>query len=198
MRALKIFTVVAAVAVASPILAADTYTIDVAHSEIGFAVKHMVISTVTGKFTDLEGTIIYDAENPTNSSVAVTIKASSIDTNNDTRDKHLRSEDFFAVDTYPDITFKSTRITSSDSGLVAHGPLTMHGVTKEIALPFSITGVIKDPWGNTRLGVDIEPIELDRTAFGISWSKTLDGGGLVVSNTVTVKLGIEAVKQKEE
>jgi polyisoprenoid-binding protein YceI len=192
------FVGLALAALASPAAAAEVFTFDTSHTTVGFAVKHMVISTVKGRFDDFSGTVTYDPQDVTKSSVEVAIKTASIDTGNADRDKHLKSADFFDAEKYPEITFKSTRIEKRGNGYVAYGPLTMRGVTKEVELPFTITGVINDPWGNTRIGAEVEPVKVNRQEFGISWSKTLDGGGLVVSDDVTLELSVQAVKKKAE
>lgn len=185
-------------ALVPPAVAADTFNFDTSHTNVGFAVKHMVISTVKGRFNEFSGVITYDPQDVTKSSVEVTIKTASIDTGNADRDKHLKSADFFDAEKYPEITFKSTRVEKRGSGYVAHGPLTMRGVTKEVELPFTVTGVINDPWGNTRLGAEVEPVKVNRQDFGVSWSKALDSGGLVVSDEVSLELAVEAVKKKAE
>ncbi|MDQ7053998.1 MAG: YceI family protein [candidate division KSB1 bacterium] len=176
-------------------LSADRYQIDPVHSSIAFSVRHMVINKVKGNFKEFTGTILYDEKDISKSSVSVTIQAASIDTDNSKRDDHLRSADFFDVQKYPTITFKSKRIVKEGDGYVAIGDLTMHGVTREVRIPFQILGKVVDPWGNTRIGVEASLI-LNRHDFGISWSKTLDNGGLVVGNEVMIELNIEAIKQK--
>lgn len=176
-------------------MAADTFAIDKTHSSILFAVKHMVISKVKGEFVDYAGTIQYDAADVTKSSVEVTIKTASIDTKDEKRDEHLRNPDFFDAEKFPEITFESKRVEKSKDGFVAIGDLTMHGVTKEITIPFEITGVIKDPWGNTRMGVSAE-LELNRQDYGVSWSQKMDAGGLIVGDDVEIEIEIEAIKAK--
>jgi polyisoprenoid-binding protein YceI len=175
--------------------AADTYTIDRAHSSIQFIVRHLVVTKVKGEFNEFAGTILYDDKDITKSSVEVTIKATSIDTKEPKRDDHLRSPDFFEVAKFPEIIFKSKRIEKAGDGYAAIGDLTMHGVTKEIKIPFTIAGVITDPWGNTRLGLSAET-ELNRQDYGVSWSKKLDNGGLVAGDDVQIELEVEAVKAK--
>ncbi len=175
--------------------AGDRYQIDPVHSSIGFTVRHMVIANVKGYFKEFSGTIIYDENDITRSSVSVTIKTASINTENPKRDAHLRSPDFFDAEKYPEITFKSKRILKEKDGYVAVGDLTMRGVTREIRIPFQILGKVIDPWGNTRLGVEAS-LKLNRHDYGISWSQTLDSGGLVVGDEVKIDLNIEAVKQK--
>ncbi|MBI2570114.1 MAG: polyisoprenoid-binding protein [Candidatus Schekmanbacteria bacterium] len=175
--------------------AADPYEIDATHSMVGFAVTHMVISTVKGSFTDFAGTISYDPANLEKSSVEVRIKVASIDTRNQKRDDHLRSAEFLHAEKFPEIVFKSVKITKDSDKYVAAGDLTIRGVTKQVALPFRVTGAVKDPWGNERIGVALDPITINRMDYGVSWSETLDAGGLVVSNEVTLELAVEAIKK---
>ncbi len=175
-------------------MAADTYKLDLAHTHIGFAVKHMVISTVRGDFKEFEGTIAYDESDITKSSVEVTIKTASINTGNERRDNHLKSAEFFDVEKYPAITFKSKAIKKTDDGFVAVGDLTIHGVTKEVEVPFQFSGKITDPWGNTRIGAE-GALTINRQDFGISWNNKLDNGGLVVGNDVKIEFSLEAIKQ---
>ncbi len=178
----------------SPVFAADQYTIDPQHTDVGFAVQHLVISNVRGNFTDVSGKILYDEADITKSSVNVTIKTASIDTHNADRDKHLRSPDFFDVTKYPEITFQSRGIEKHGDGYLCIGTLTMHGVSKKIGIPFQITGKIKDPRGNTRIGVEAA-LTLNRQDFGISWNKAMDNGGLMVGNKVKINLSVEAIQQ---
>jgi polyisoprenoid-binding protein YceI len=174
-------------------LSADRYEIDPAHTNIGFAVRHLVISKVKGNFKEFSGTILYDEEDITRSSVDVTIKAASINTEHHKRDKHLRSPDFLDVARFPSLSFRSKRIEKRAGGYVAVGTLTIHGVSKEVALPFALIGKVKDPWGNTRLGAEAR-MTINRHDFGVSWSKTMDNGGLVVGNEVEIDITIEAIK----
>jgi polyisoprenoid-binding protein YceI len=194
-----ILTLIGAVALSAVIvstsLAADKYVIDKSHSSIQFSVRHMVISKVKGEFGEYAGTVLYDAGDITKSSADVTFKVASIDTKDEKRDEHLRSPDFFDAATHPEITFKSKRVEKSDDGTVLVGDLTMHGVTKEISMPFEVTGVITDPWGNTRMGASAK-LKLNRQDYGVSWSKSLDNGGLVVGDDVEIEIEIEAIKEK--
>ena len=176
--------------------AADSYKIDPAHSAATFAVRHMVISTVRGSIPAVSGTISLDPENPAACSVHAVLEAASIDTDNKTRDADLRSGNFLDIAKFPKIEFVSTRIERGQDGWVAHGKLTLHGVTREISIPFEISGPVKDPWGNTRIGVVTSPIKLDRKDYGLSYNKTLDSGGLVVGDIVTVTISVEAIKTK--
>lgn len=165
------------------------FNIDKAHSHIGFEVSHMVISEVSGEFHDYEVNLLFDPNDVTKSSVETRIKVASIDTDQEKRDNHLISSDFFDAETYPEIVFKSKKIEKSGDGYIAYGDLTMRSVTKEVALTFKVKGPIKDPRGNTRIGIEAD-LTINRQDYSISWSKTLDGGGLVAGNEV--KIGIQA------
>ena len=185
---------VAVVFLAGSAIAADTYSFDVSHSSIGFSVRHLGLSKVRGNFTEFSGSINYDPQDITTSSVKVTIKTASIDTDNEDRDNHLRGADFFNADSLPEITFVSEKIVKTDDGFVAHGTLTMKGVAKKIELPFTMAGPITGMYGEQRIAVEAAT-KLDRQDYGITWSKTLDAGGLVVGNEVSISLEIEAVKK---
>lgn len=167
--------------------------IDPVHSAVGFSVHHLV-SRVTGNFTNFTGTItVPDPAKPELSSVSFTIEAASIDTRIEARDKHLRSPDFFDVAKYPEITFVSTKIVSKGGDLYdVTGSFTMHGVTKEITLPVTYNGRIKDPWGHERAGFSLKT-SLNRKDYGIVWNKTLDHGGLMLGDEVEISIDIEAV-----
>ena len=183
----------AAVLAAAPAYA-DTFAIDKGHSEVGFQIRHMM-TKVRGRFTDFEGRIEADRGKPQASSVELTIQATSIDTANETRDKDLRSADFFDVEKYPTITFKSTRITpkGKDAYEVA-GTLTMRGVAKEITLPVSFLGFMKNQRGTETAGFETA-VTLNRKDFGISWNRTLDTGGVLLGDEVYVTIDIEARKE---
>jgi polyisoprenoid-binding protein YceI len=186
-----------AVLVAQPVSATE-FTIDVAHSSVGFKVAHMVVSKTRGSFQDFAGTIRLDENDLSNSSVEVTIDAASIYTANEERDDHLRSPDFFDAENSPTIRFKSGRIEKNGKGFIATGNLTIKGSTRLVELPFQLNGPITDPWGNQRIGVEIEPITIDRREFGLTWSKTIEAGGLMVGDEVTIELEVEAVELKQE
>jgi polyisoprenoid-binding protein YceI len=192
-RSIIVLTLIFVLFPASTTLAADKYSIDPVHCHIGFSVRHLVINNIRGRFTDYEGSIIYDEQDITRSSVEITIKAQSINTDVQPRDEHLRTSEFFDVAKFPDITFKSTRVEKRGSGFAAIGIFTMHGVAKEITIPFKINGK-SNFQGGTHLGVE-GTVVIDRRDFGMSWSATLDNGGLVVGNEVTIELNIEAVKK---
>ncbi|HEY3204896.1 MAG TPA: YceI family protein [Thermoanaerobaculia bacterium] len=185
-----ILTLLAAAAVA-PLLAADTYTLDKNHCDVSFQVRHFV-SKVRGRFTDFDGMIQADPSKPQASSVAFTIKATSIDTNQADRDKDLRSENFFDVAKFPDIAFKSSRITPVGRDRYAvQGTLTIHGVTKEVQLPVAFLGFFKDPRGNEHAGFELSTT-LNRKDYGVK------GGGPVVGDDVEISINLDTVKKKPE
>lgn len=188
----RLFLTLAAVFAALP-AAAGEFAIDTTHSSVNFKVNHLVVSKVRGSFQSFDGSISIDERDMTRSSVEVTIDVSSIDTANGKRDEHLRSPDFFDVQNHPEITFKSTAVRKNGSGYVAFGDLTIKGTTRQVELPFSINGPITDPWGGSRIGIEIEPITIDRREFGLTWSQTLEAGGLVVGDEVDIELEVEAV-----
>ncbi|OPY91412.1 MAG: hypothetical protein A4E73_02035 [Syntrophaceae bacterium PtaU1.Bin231] len=192
----KVLLSLVLVGAAGAALAAETFVIDASHSVVGFSVRHMMVANTKGTFSDVKGTVIADPNDLAKSSVEVTIAVASIDTNNADRDNHLRSPDFFDVGKFPTMTFKSTKIEKRGDGYVATGILTIKAVSKEIALPFSVSGPVTDPWGNVRYGLEFEKIKINRKDFGLSWSKVMETGGLVVGDEVTIELGAELVKQK--
>lgn len=173
---------------------AGTYNFDKNHSTIGFGVKHMGLANVYGRFTDYTGTINYDASDVTKSSVEFTAKAASIDTGVAPRDNHLRTADFFEVEKYPELSFKSTKIEKRGSGYVATGDFTLKGVTKQIQLPFTVNGVIKEQrGGGMRMGASIETT-INRRDYGVNYGGNLPNGSQMVSDEVKINLQIEAVK----
>ncbi len=187
---------VLAASAASPALAADSYTFDKAHSTVLFQIRHL-LTNVTGRFKDFEGTIQVDRANPAASSVDFTVQTASIDTSEPKRDEHLRSADFFDVSTHPKLTFKSTSVkpAGKDSYQVT-GDLTLHGVTRPVTLTVTFLGSTKDPFsGNEKLGFDVAGT-LNRQDFGIKWNKTLDSGGVLVGDEVKVQVAVEANKVK--
>ena len=174
-------------------LAAGTWGIDVSHSDVSFSVRHMMVSKVRGSFTKFDGAIHID-EDPLKSSVEATVDLDSIDTRDEKRDAHLVSADFFEVEKYPTMTFRSTAVRTTAHGYVVDGELSLHGVTRPVELSLEFNGVSTDPWGGTRAGFSAET-ELNRRDFGIDISMPLDGGGVVVGDKVKVQLEIEAVLQ---
>ncbi len=172
-----------------------TFSIDKAHSEAVFQVRHLV-TKVRGRFTDFEGTIAMSPDDPAQSSVDVAIKAASIDTSQPDRDTHLRSADFFDVERFPMLTFKSTRVEKAggDSYAVT-GDLTIHGVTKSVVLPTTFLGMAKDPWGNERAGFEAE-VTINRKDFGLNWNAALETGGFLVGDEVKISLSVQAIAQR--
>ncbi|MEX0880419.1 MAG: YceI family protein [Thermoanaerobaculia bacterium] len=184
-----------AAASTAPLFAAETYTVDKNHSDVSFQIRHFA-SKVRGSFADAEGTIQADPAKPEVSSVVFTIKTASIDTNNPDRDKHLRSADFFDAEKFPEITFKSAKITPAGKDKYnVTGTLTMHGVSKEVTLPVTFLGFAKDPEGNQRASFETT-IKLNRKDFGINWNKALDAGGFMLSDDVDATINLETVQKK--
>ncbi|PYQ02833.1 MAG: polyisoprenoid-binding protein [Acidobacteria bacterium] len=173
--------------------AADTYTFDKAHSDVGFQIRHLV-SKVRGRFTDYDGTIVVDKARPDASSVELKIRAASIDTGNAKRDEDLRSANFFEVEKYPEITFKSTKITpkGGDSYDVT-GILTMHGVTREVTLPVTFLGFSK--MGPMDKAGFETATTLNRKDYGIVWNRPLDVGGTLLGDDVLISISVEANKK---
>lgn len=185
----RFWILAAAVAVVAP-LTAQEFTIDPSHSHIGFGVRHMTVSKVRGEFTNFNASLDYDAESPGASSVSVTIDAASIDTRQEQRDNHLKSEDFLHAEEHPEITFTSTSMTATDGGFDVIGDLTIRGVTNEVVLPVEVVGPITDSSGRQRLGVS-GALTIDRNDYDVAWSRLLEGGGLVVGNEVEITIEAE-------
>jgi len=184
-------------AAAASLRAADTYQIDKAHSDVSFTIRHFA-SKVHGRFADFEGAIQADTAKPEASSVVFTIKSTSIDTNNSHRDDDLRSDNFFDAAKFPEITFKSSKIAATGKDTYAvTGTFTMHGVSKEITLPVTYLGSMKDPRGNERASFELNT-KLNRKDFGINWNRSLDNGGLMLSDDVDVTVDLETVKKAPE
>ncbi len=174
--------------------AAQTYTIDKMHSEVAFQVRHL-LTKVRGRFTEFAGTVSFDQEHPEQSSASLTIDASSIDTSTADRDTHLRSDDFFAVGTFPTLTFASSRVfKTGDDTYDVVGTLTIRGVAKEITMPVTYLGTAKDPWGNVRAGFETS-LTLNRKDFGLTWNAALETGGFLVGDEVRLNLSIQAIAQ---
>lgn len=192
-KAMLALTMLATLLLAQQTFAADTYKPDVSHTLVGFSARHFVITKVRGKFNDFAATITYDENDITRSAMTGTIKVASIDTDNEKRDNHLRSADFFDAEKFPEIMFQSKRVEKKEQNHVLIGDLTMRGVTKEIAVPFTVTEKITDPQGKTRIGFEAH-LRLNRQDFGIAWNKTMDSGGLVVSDTIDIEIIVEAIK----
>jgi polyisoprenoid-binding protein YceI len=195
-RTLSLLTLLIVTA-ALPAAAADTYTVDGAHSNVKFKIRHLVSKT-SGEFATFDGRIVADWENLDNSKVELTIDAVSIDTGNADRDKHLRSADFFDVEKYPKISFTSSKITRIEGRTYnVLGTLTMHGVAKEVNLPVTFLGEMQDPWGNTKAGFELETT-INRKDFGITWNKAMDTGGVILGDEVEIEVNLEVAKAKAE
>lgn len=176
--------------------AAATYVLDKAHCNIGFSVKHMVISNVKGKFDDFEGTFDFDEAKKSVNSAQAAIKTASINTGDQKRDDHLRSPEFFDAEKFPEITFTLKNSRSLGGGKMrVTGDLTIHGVTKAVTLTGEFLGTANDPWGNKRAGFTAEG-EVVRADYGMVWNKLLDGGGLVVGDKVKLQLELEGILKK--
>ena len=168
-----------------------TWTIDALHSEVGFSVRHMMVSKVRGKFTKFAGELV-TAENPLDSAVTAEIDLASIDTGSEQRDGHLRSPDFFDTANHPLMTYRSTGIREDGDRYIVDGVLTLKGVSKNVPLKLEVNGFGPDPYGGTRAGFS-GTAEINRQDFGVNWNAALEGGGVVVSDKVNIHLEIEAV-----
>jgi polyisoprenoid-binding protein YceI len=179
----------------APQTAVSTWNIDPAHSVAEFKVKHMMISNVKGQFTAVAGTLTYDEFDITNSKIEASIDAASINTREEQRDAHLKSADFFDVEKFPKLTFKSTKVTRSASGdLQVQGDLTIHGATRNVT--FEVEGPTapgKDPWGNTRIGL-AATTKINRKDYGLTWNAALETGGILVGEDVTITLDVQFLK----
>ena len=174
-----------------------TWDIDLAHSNLGFAVRHLVISKVHGRFARWAGTLTLDDAHPERSQVEAHIEAASIDTHEPQRDAHLRSADFLDTNKYPEITFRSTRIEKAgEDRYQLTGDLTIAGVTRPVRLEVEALGRTKDPWGGERSGFSARTT-IDRRDFGLVWNQALETGGVVVGEKVEISVEVEAVKRVE-
>jgi polyisoprenoid-binding protein YceI len=171
-----------------------TYEIDPAHSSVQFSVRHMMLSNVRGEFTKVSGTIKFDSENPTNSTVEATIDATSINTRDAQRDGHLKSADFLDVEKFPTLSFRSTHVVQQSGGGKVTGDLTIHGVTHEVTLDVEgPTQEIKDPYGKQRFGLSATA-KLSRKDFGLVWNAALETGGVMVGDEVKITIDVEAIR----
>jgi polyisoprenoid-binding protein YceI len=170
---------------------AGTWDIDASHSDVSFSVRHMMVSKVRGRFGAFSGEIV-TGETLADSTVTATIDATSIDTNNEQRDGHIRSADFFDVEAHPQWTFRSTGVRTDGGDVVVDGELTLKGVTRPVSLELEVNGFGKDAWGGTRAGFSASTT-IDRNDFGVDIKMPLDGGGVVVSDKVQINLEIEGV-----
>jgi polyisoprenoid-binding protein YceI len=182
-------------ALATPQTATTTWNIDPAHTVAEFKVKHMMISNVKGQFTAVKGVLALDESDPTKSHIEVSIDAASINTREPQRDAHLKSPDFFDVEKFPTLSFKSTHLgRTGDGERTVAGDLTIHGVTRNVV--FTVEGptpAVKDPWGNTRMGLSAVT-KISRKDFGLTWNAALETGGILVGDEVTITLDVQFVK----
>ena len=171
-----------------------TYTLDPTHTRIGFLARHAMVTKVRGAFNEFKGTATVDGDNPSNSSVRVTIDAASIDTRNAQRDEHLRTNDFLALEQYPQITFVSTDIRQVDeTTFEVTGDLTIKDVTNQVTVPFEFEGTSQDPFGNQRIGFD-GSVTISRKDYGITWNAALETGGVLVSDKIVLEFEVSAIK----
>jgi polyisoprenoid-binding protein YceI len=174
------------------IVPTGSWVIDPAHSQVGFAVKHMGIATVRGEFTEFDGTLEV-GEDVSSAKIRGTVKAESVDTNEPQRDAHLRSGDFFENEAYPDITFVSTKVERDGDEWAVTGDLTIKGVSKPVTIVFEQTGSATDPFGNTRVGFE-GSATINRKDWGLSWNAALETGGMLVSDKIKLEFDISAIK----
>ena len=174
---------------------AEQFAIDASHSNVEFVVRHLMISKVRGRFPGVSGTIEVQAGSDVPAAVAVEIDASSVDTREPQRDAHLRSADFFDAATFPELTYRSTRVEGTAAQFRVYGELTLHGVTKPVVLDGTFEGRGRDPWGNDRLAYSAHA-NLSRKDFGLTWNQALETGGVMVSDEVRIELNVEAVKRQ--
>ena len=170
------------------------YAIDPAHTRIGFVARHAMVTKVRGAFNDFEGSAVVDGADLTRSTGQLTIQAASIDTRNEQRDAHLRSNDFLAMEEYPQITFVATDVRQSGpTSLDLTGDLTIRGVTNSVTIPFEFEGAATDPFGNLRVGFEGSAV-INRKDYGITWNAALETGGVLVSDKITLEFEVSAIK----
>ncbi len=171
--------------------AAD-YAIDPSHSSVAFTVRHMVVSKVRGSFTSFSGTFQFEEDAPKSWRVQASIDAATVDTNNEKRDEHLRSADFFDVEQFPTLDFVSKQAKAHEDGYLLVGDLTLHGITREVELELEYNGSVKDPWGMTRAGFSATG-SISRKDFGLTYNSVLESGGLAVGDEVTILIDVEGI-----
>jgi polyisoprenoid-binding protein YceI len=188
-----LITIIAALAFITSSFAAERYTIDPAHTRVGFAARHFGINTVKGKFNEFAGKLVMDGN--VLKEATATIQVQSIDTGVKQRDDHLRTPDFFDAKAHPTITFKTKRIENAGSQVVMIGDFTMRGVTKELRLPVTLSKPIKDPWGATRVGLETKA-KLNRKDYGIKYNDVLESGIAAVGDEIEIEINAEAIKDR--
>jgi polyisoprenoid-binding protein YceI len=195
MRTLAIALFIAA---APAVAHAADYDIDPSHSAASFTVKHMMISNVRGELSGLKGTVSWTKPDFSDAKIDVTIDATTIDTREPNRDKHLKSPDFFDVAKFPTLSFKSTKVTKQGDKVKIAGDLTMHGVTKPVTFEGTApTKEMKDPWGNVRVAATATT-KVNRKDYGLNWNKALEAGGVLVGDEVTIEISLELIKKAEQ
>ncbi|WHT39035.1 YceI family protein [Myroides odoratus] len=171
------------------------WVLDPTHSEIGFKVKYMMFTNIAGKFTSIQAVIENENDNFETSTISFTAEANSIDTNNGDRDKHLRSAEFFDVENYPKLSFKSTKIEKNKEGeYTIHGDLTIKDQTQRIVLAAAYSGLMKDPWGNTKAGISLTG-KINRKEFGLTWNSALETGGVLVGDDIQLMAEIQLIRK---
>jgi len=172
------------------------YVIDPTHTRIGFVARHAMVTKVRGSFNEFEGSAYIDAESPSGSNAQLTIKTATIDTRNDDRDAHLRSNDFFDMQNHPEISFVSTGVEAIDGGYRVTGDLTIKGVTKSVTVDFEYTGTAVDPFGNTRVGFE-GTTTVNRKDWGVNWNAALETGGVLVGEKIVLEFDVSAIRTGE-
>jgi polyisoprenoid-binding protein YceI len=188
---MKMIKLIIASILAATTLMGATYNVDKAHTNVGFKVKHLMISNVSGRFDNFSGSFEYDAKTKTLKSLNGVVQVASINTENEKRDKHLRSSDFFDAKNYPQITFELTKVVNNE----ALGVLTMRGISKNVIFELENNGSIKDPWGNIRVGLSLTG-KINRLDYGIEYNKILEVGGVMIGDMVKIIVDIEGIKAK--
>ena len=173
-----------------------TYTIDASHSQIGFTARHLMVTKVRGAFNEFSGGGTIDFETPANSKVELKIQAASIDTRNADRDGHLKGNDFFDMEQFPEIAFASTAVVKNGDAYAVTGDLSIKGVTKPVTVEFDFTGTAVDPWGNTRIGFEGKTT-IDRTEWGVNWNTALEAGGVLVSEKINLEFELSAIRSAD-
>ena len=173
---------------------ATTYTIDPSHTTVEFVARHMMFTKVRGRFAKFAGTLQIPEGSNTPSAIDVTIEAASLDTREEQRDTHLRSADFFDVEKFPQLAFKSTKIAGDESSFKVTGDLTIRGITKEVTLDAQFEGRGTDPWGGTRVGYSAQTT-INRKDWGLNWNAALEAGGVLVGDSIGIELNVQAVAQ---
>jgi polyisoprenoid-binding protein YceI len=176
-------------------LPAGTWQIDASHSAVNLSVRHLMVSKVRGRFSSFEGTITI-GDDLAGTTVVADVDTASVDTNDETRDQHLRNADFFDVERYPTMSFRSTKVESDGDEYRLHGELTIKDVTRPVVFDVEFGGVTEDPWGNTKAGFDAKAT-VNRKDFGLTWNAPLETGGVLVGDKVTIELDIEAALDRQ-